>query len=290
MKPQQIIAEIMRHYPWPNELSNKHTRGRLLVFSGDYLSTGAARLAANAGARVGAGWVKILAPPKACEIIAAHETSIMAMEYEKGALLPPETKDYHAAVVGMALGQDAKGMAIIDRLMETDLPLVMDADALNLIKGDISFFDRIKKRSAPVIFTPHEVEFMRLFDCQKSRDLRQKAFVTLEAAKLSGARIIHKGAITVIATPKGEVHYIDDAPATLATMGTGDVLAGLIGGLLAQRLSPIRACTMAAFIHARAAEEFGHGLLAQDLLTTIPRVLEFFAPSTEIELEDEVPF
>ncbi len=284
------MSEIMRHFPWPSEITNKHTRGRLLVFSGDYLNTGAARLAANAGARVGAGWVKILAPPKACEIIAAHETSLLIGEYEKGSRLSNDLGEYHAAVIGMGFGKDIAGMATIDRLMETDLALVFDADALGIIKNEKDFFARIKARSAPVVFTPHEGEFIKLFDCQKSHDLRQKAFITQEAAKLSGARIIHKGAITVVATPKGEILYSEDAPPTLATMGTGDVLAGIVAGLLAQRLSPVRACQMAVFIHNMAAWECGQGMIAQDLLGAIPRVLNQFSEPPEVEIDDQLPF
>lgn len=281
MNIHSIDKKCMLSFPWPKEDANKHTRGRLAVFSGDELRTGAARLAANGGARIGAGWVVIFAPIDAAHIIACHETSIMVRAIKYEGKLPQDIEEFDALIIGPALGFDGAKYAYMRNLCQIDVPLVLDADALTYIANSQNgnFFELFELRGAPVVLTPHSGEFYRLFDFPQTEDFKQKIKQTIDAAKISNAIIVHKGPKTIIATPFGEVSILEKSTPWLASAGTGDVLSGVIGGLLAQGVNPYIACQIAVFMHSKAGELLGAGLMAQDLPIAIAEVLGEYLPS-----------
>jgi NAD(P)H-hydrate epimerase len=144
---------------------------------------------------------------------------------------------------------------------------VLDADALTAFSEDPKpLFAAIR---SPVVMTPHEGEFARLFETAGSKPARAR-----RAARDSGAIILLKGADTVVATPDGRVAINANAPPDLATAGSGDVLAGMVLGLLAQEMEPFAAAAAAAWLHGDAARRFGAGLVAEDLVETLPKALQ----------------
>lgn len=273
--------DLWRHlYPWPGARSQKHARGRLAVFCGPRHATGAARLAARAGARIGAGWTALLATPQAADIVAAHETSLV-IEVLRAAGLPEGfAARYGAAVFGPAVGLDASAAARLAALLATAMPLVLDADALTLVARDEALRAQLSSRQGTTILTPHDGEYARLIGTRQAPELQACHLAsTRAAAQALGCIIVRKGAATVIAAPDGRARINTHASPWLATAGTGDVLAGLIGGLLAQGLDGFEAASMAVWLHGDAGLRAGPGLLAEDLERTLPACLADLATS-----------
>ena len=253
---------------WPQPGDHKYSRGHAVVAGGGEM-TGAARLAARAAMRIGAGMVSVLCPPAAWAVYAAGLVGPLAVPAGE-----PETfADYladprrRAALVGPGAGvtEDTRERAL--RALATGKPVVLDADALTVFAEDPdTLFAAIG--GTPAILTPHEGEFARLFASEGDKPSRAR-----HAASRSGATVLLKGADTVIAAPDGRIAINANAPPDLATAGAGDVLAGLALGLLAQGLPPFEAASAAAWIHGEAATAFGPGLIAEDLPDLVPPVL-----------------
>lgn len=240
----------------PDRTAHKFTRGRTLVVGG--AMPGASRLAAASALRAGAGYVVLAmldgrgGPLDA--IVARKIADTADLEH----LIGERTVD--ALCIGPGLGRDDRAGALLDAALVSDLRLVIDGDALTLL-GDAAA-KRLLQRIAPTILTPHGGEFERMF----GKSDESKITRTLDASRTSGAIVVHKGPDTVIAHPDGRVIVSATAPATLATAGAGDVLAGLIAGRLATGDDPFTAVTAAAWLHMRAAEIAGPGLVADDLI------------------------
>ncbi len=258
--------------PAPAVMAHKHRRGSLLVHCGDVFHTGAARLAAHAGLRAGAGLVSLLVEEPAARVCAAHETEVMLGVRRKGRALPPllHTLRPTATVIGPAGGT---GKAMRDDVMELraqDLPLVLDADALSAFaKAPELLFAQIDETC---VLTPHEGEFARLFADLAGRQ-QCKAERTRLAAARAGCPVLLKGPDTVIAAPDGRAIVNTNAPPDLATAGSGDVLAGIIGALLAQGADAFDAAACGAWLHGEAGKLCGRGLIASDLIAALPKVL-----------------
>jgi ADP-dependent NAD(P)H-hydrate dehydratase / NAD(P)H-hydrate epimerase len=168
---------------------------------------------------------------------------------------------------GAGVSDETKGCAL--RMLATNKPVVIDADAITSFKAEPSLlFESIE---GPCVLTPHEGEFDRIFAIQGDKLHRAR-----EAAKQSGAIVILKGADTVIASPDGRAVINANAPPTLATAGSGDVLSGIILGLLSQGMEPFLASCAAVWMHGAAANLFGVGLIADDLPDLLPRVRSEF--------------
>lgn len=254
--------------PWPAADTHKHARGRLGVVSGKATQTGAARLAARAGLRIGAGVVRILCPPDAAAVIAPAIEAIMLTPFSSDAALAEAAEGLDAVVIGPAAGVDEATQANVRALSGTGAALVVDADAMTVFETrPADLFDLLDRDD---VLTPHEGEFKRLFPglLERGREL-----AAVEAARQAGAVLVLKGPTTVIAAPDGRMSVNDNGVAWLATAGSGDVLAGMIGGLMAQRMDSFDAARAAAWMHAAAARRFGPGLIAEDLTEQLPAVL-----------------
>jgi hydroxyethylthiazole kinase-like uncharacterized protein yjeF len=250
---------------------NKYTRGHALLYGG-YPMTGAARMAARATARIGCGLTTLAVPEIAFPIYAAALTSIMVQPLAHTDELTPFLADrrYSAFLVGPGAGVSAVTRQHAASMLATAKPVVLDADAISVFaERPQELFAAIR---GPVVMTPHEGEFKRLFQLQGDKLRRARG-----AAQESGAIIVLKGADTIVAAPDGRTVINANAPATLATAGSGDVLGGLILGLLAQGMDPFLAAAAAVWIHGDAASGFGPGLLAEDLPDLIPAILRKLA-------------
>ena len=252
--------------PRPHESSNKFTRGHALIYGG-YPITGAARMTARAAARAGAGLTTIAVPQIALPIYAAALTSIMVQPLAAAGDFEHLLADRRLTALligpGAGVGEETRIRALA--MLETRRPTLLDADAITSFRENPSaLFSAIV---GPCILTPHDGEFSRLFDPTGDKLTRARA-----AARLSGAVIVLKGGDTVIAAPDGRAIINANAPATLATAGAGDVLSGIILGLLAQGMDPFLAAAAAVWLHGAAANEFGPGLIAEDLPDLLPKV------------------
>jgi ADP-dependent NAD(P)H-hydrate dehydratase / NAD(P)H-hydrate epimerase len=258
-------------YQPPSETGHKYDRGHAVAVSGGAASTGAARLAAGSALRVGAGLVTLATPTDAVPIAAAQLTAVMVAPFADTEALNAVLSDRRMNAVLIGPGNGV-GLAIRNNVLTAlalKKPCVLDADALTSFeeRADI-LFESIR---SPVLCTPHEGEFARLFGKETLASGKLKA--ARAAARLSGSTVLLKGPDTVIAAPDGRAAINTNAPASLATAGSGDVLAGIAVGLMAQGLDPFDAGCAAAWLHGAAAQEFGFGLIAEDLIETLPAVL-----------------
>jgi NAD(P)H-hydrate epimerase len=254
-------------YPWPQAEDHKYRRGHVVVAGGAEL-TGAARLAARAAARAGAGLVTVAAPEAAWPIYASALMGVIVRKMRAAEDFTALIGDprVRAMVVGPGAGVTPETRAAALAALGTGQAVVLDADALTAFApSPDTLTDAIK---GPAVLTPHEGEFARLFSTEGDRLDRAR-----KAAKRAGAVIVLKGPDTVIASPDGRAAINANAPPDLATGGTGDVLAGFIAGLLAQGLTPFEAACAGCWLHGEAAREFGPGLVADDLIDTLPPVL-----------------
>jgi NAD(P)H-hydrate epimerase len=246
---------------------NKYSRGHALLFGG-YPMTGAARLAARAAARSGAGLTTVAVPDHAFAIYAASLTSIIAQPLagdQDFSRLLAEPR-YSAFLIGPGAGVNDTTRSRALAMLGTGKPVVLDADAISVFAQRPE--DLFQGIHGPCVITPHEGEFRRIFDAADDKLTRAR-----RAARRSGAVVVLKGADTVIAAPDGRAVINNNAPATLATAGSGDVLGGIILGMLAQGMDAFPAAAAAVWMHGDAAAEFGSGLLAEDLPDLLPRVL-----------------
>lgn len=257
----------LERFPWPQAAAHKYARGHVVVLGGGTM-TGAARLAARAAQRAGAGLVTVAAPQAAWPVYAAALTSIMVSSLAGTADFARLLEDerLNSIVLGPGAGVSGQTREHVLSALAMKRGTVLDADAITVFRDDpAALFQAIQ---GPCVLTPHEGEFGRLFAHQGSKLERAR-----QAARQSGAVVLFKGGDTVIASPDGRAVVNANAPAWLATGGTGDVLAGMIAGLLAQGVDAFDAACMGAWLHGTAAELFGPGLIADDLPERLPAVL-----------------
>ncbi|MBA2125238.1 bifunctional ADP-dependent NAD(P)H-hydrate dehydratase/NAD(P)H-hydrate epimerase [Hyphomicrobium methylovorum] len=302
--PESVLGEIKsgirENTPagWLSELpqledgGHKYDRGHAVVLSGPPHQTGAARLSARGALRVGAGVVTVIGTSAATAMNATQLTAIMVYPVNGSAALKEFLSDKRRNAVlvgpGAPVGADTAGDVLT--ILKSQAAAVLDAGALTSFssgnadsEANIGFlhratesaatpaalFEAIKGRAEPVIMTPHEGEFKRLFgDLEGSKLDRARA-----AAAQSGAIVILKGSDTVIAAPDGRAAINSNAPPTLATAGSGDVLAGFVLGLLAQHMSAFEAACAAVWLHGDCARRFGTGLIAEDIPEIMPEAL-----------------
>lgn len=260
---------------------HKYDRGHALVFSGGVTSSGAARLGGMAALRAGAGLVTVASPPSAVMVNAAHLTAIMlkSVDGEEGIRSLMKDHRFNACLIGPGYGVGEKTRAHVSTLLEYGRHLVLDADALtSFAEQPDSLFELIHQSAGECVLTPHSGEFARLFPDLARTD---KLSAAREAASRSGAVIILKGPDTVIAGPDGFAAINDNAPPWLATAGSGDVLAGITCGLLAQGMPAFEAAAMAVWLHGKSGQVAGPGLIAEDLAPALRPVIAELVEKTE---------
>ena len=270
--------------PRPGMAGHKYDRGHALAVSGGPTRTGAIRMAARAALRAGAGLVTIASPPPALMVHAMHATAIMlaGMDGAGGLATLMEDRRISALVLGPALGVGEATRELAGAALAAGRGCVLDADALtSFADAPDALFDLIEAGGGPTILTPHAGEFARLFGPAQEEGEGEapaeagpgKLVAARAAAHASGAVVVCKGPDTVIAAPDGRAAINANAPPSLATAGTGDVLAGLACGLLAQGMPAFEAACAAVWLHGAAASRFGPGLIAEDIEAQLPGVL-----------------
>lgn len=271
-------------FPVPAVDAHKYRRGHASVFSGGPSATGAARLSALAAARSGAGAVTVLSPANAMQVNAAHLTSIMLRKADTaadlGAFLTDRRPSSFVLGPGFGVGEKARDFALAllgaGQARNTGVEgLVLDADGITSFRDEPEIlFQAARGSGAPaLVMTPHEGELGRLFPDIAEDEALSKLAKARAAAARANAIVIYKGADTVIAAPDGRAAINSNGAPWLATAGSGDVLAGIIAGLLAQGMPAFKAASAAVWVHAEAGSRFGPGLIAEDLPLVVVPVL-----------------
>ncbi len=295
------------HLSWPRRDGHKYSRGHAVVISGGPESTGAARLGARAALRAGAGLVTVVGSPAATMINAAQLTSVMvkSVSWPDGLAQVLADERRNAVLIGPGAGVGPETAAAVLTVLASRAAAVLDADALtsfaemgpqggggsfgflgkgtDAAPGPAELFGAITKRQPPsetrlpprdrtsVVLTPHTGEFKRLFPSIAGQG--SKLDQARAAANPSGAVVVLKGQDTIIAAPDGRAAINENAPPWLATAGSGDVLAGIVTGLLAQQMPAFPAACAAVWLHGEAGNLAGVGLIAEDLPDQLPIIL-----------------
>jgi len=274
---ENVPQSWQKSFPVPDIDGHKYARGHAVVMSGELASTGAARLAARGALRAGAGLVTMASPRDALAVNAAALTAVMVRAIDNviqfAELL--DDKRLNSIVLGPGAGVGGRTRDFVHTALSAKRGLVLDADALTSFAEEPGrLFESIKASHDPqVVLTPHEGEFPRLFsDISNKHPGRSKLERVRDAAERCGAVVLLKGPDTVVASPDGRASIASNAPPWLATAGAGDVLAGIIAGVLAQGVAAYEAACIGVWMHGEAAREAGPGLIAEDLTEVLPAV------------------
>jgi hydroxyethylthiazole kinase-like uncharacterized protein yjeF len=275
-------------FPVPRIDGHKYARGHVVVVSGGLAATGAARMSARGALRAGAGLVTVASPRDALAVNATALTAVMVRPIDT----PVEfaelwtDKRLNTCVIGPGAGVGDRTRNFVVTALSAKRNLVLDADALtSFADAPDHLFEGIKASHDPqVVLTPHEGEFPRLFsDISNKHPGRSKLERVRAAAERSGAVVLLKGPDTVVASPDGRATIASNAPPWLATAGAGDVLSGMIAGMLAQGVAAFEAASIAVWMHGEAAREAGPGLIAEDLAEVLPAVFRHLYDESGID-------
>jgi hydroxyethylthiazole kinase-like uncharacterized protein yjeF len=264
-------------FPHPQSTGHKYDRGHAVVVSGPLWSPGAARLAARAALRTGAGLVTIASPRDALPVNAAANLAVMVRPVDGAGELSEFLTDrrLNTIALGPGLGVGAATCDAVLAALSGERAVVLDADAITSFAGEPArLAEALRSRATrPTVLTPHEGEFTRYFG---GLDDRTKVGSKLDRARLAaslvGSIVVLKGADTVVAAPNGRAAIAANAPPYLATAGAGDVLTGMVAGLLAQEMPAFEAAAAAVWLHGEAARVVGPGLISEDLSEALPKV------------------
>ena len=280
-----ISERVLDLYPRRSRSGSKFDSGVVVVVGGSAGLTGAPTMAARSAQRAGAGYVQVAVPQPVQQAVDLRllEQMSRGLPDEDGFHTPEGVGDVEemaeragAVVLGPGLGRAegaqefARGVAVA-----VEAPLLVDADGLNAHAGRLELFS---EREAPTVLTPHEAELGRLLELEPDEIAAHRVAYAREAAELSGAVVLLKGDDTIVARPDGPLAISPGGTPALATAGTGDVLSGLIGALLAKRMDPFDAACLGALAHvlaARAASERlgADHVMAGDVIDALPQGL-----------------
>jgi NAD(P)H-hydrate epimerase len=263
------LFQSARRAPLPTD--HKYRRGHVTVFSGPSVATGAARLSASAALRAGAGVVTLASPSAALSANAGHLTAVMLAPIDTVSDLETWLTDRRHAVfvLGPGFGDRDKARTYALSLAAGGRQLVLDADGISAFAGQAATLKAaFAGPSAQLVITPHDGEFARLLP-EIAESGEGKVEKALDAARAINGIVVYKGADTVIASPDGRAAIEEKAPATLATAGSGDVLAGIIGANLAHGMPPFEAACAGVHQHGQAAMRAGEGMTAEDLVSHV---------------------
>jgi hydroxyethylthiazole kinase-like uncharacterized protein yjeF len=268
-------ADVAEMVPAPHGESDKYRRGVVGIVTGSDLYTGAAQLSVGGALATGAGMIRYVGVAHPAELVRQRWPEAVITEVHRGdgaAVL--EAGRVQAWVVGSGLGFDSQAGRIVAAVLSADVPVLLDADAITFLA---SHLELLADRSAPTLLTPHAGEFARLRDVDRADvEAHRLAHVRRAAAEL-GVTVLLKGAATLVASPAGEVRINTASTPYLATAGSGDVLSGICGALLAGGLSPLDAGSTGAFMHGMAAliasGEPPATITAMDIVDSLPDAL-----------------
>lgn len=267
-----FVAKINQPELWQSDLpvlaptGHKYNRGHTLVVSGPLPMSGAARLVAGAALRAGSGLVTLASSKDVLAANAAQLTSIMLQQADTANDLSKVLIDtrFNCVALGPGLKPSRKTRSKVLAVLSRQRHCVLDAGALSAFEDDAdTLFSAVRANSKCVVMTPHEGEFSRLF--KDECGCKSKIERAQMAAKKSGAVVVLKGPDTVVASPEGAACVAENAPPWLATAGSGDVLAGIIAGLLAQGMPAYEAAAASVWLHGDAAKRMGPPLISSDL-------------------------
>jgi len=261
-------------FPLPRVDEHKYARGHAVVVSGGVSSTGAARLAARGALRAGAGLVTIASPREALAVNAAASLAVMVRPVDGADELTSFLDDprRNVVVLGPGGGVGPPMQDLVLAALKGERAVVLDADALTSFADEPQVLcAAVRTRGKATLMTPHEGEFRRLFKAL-GEDAPSKLERARRAAQTTGAVVLLKGPDTVVAAPDGRAAIADNAPPWLATAGSGDVLAGIVAGCLAQGMSGFEAAAAAVWLHGEAGSAAGPGLIAEDLPEEMPGI------------------
>ncbi len=283
---RSLDGAILEKLPKRSENSHKGSFGKVLVFGGSAGMSGAPAMAAEAVLRTGAGMVTAAVPKNCAETVATFFREMMTfslptegdtLSKTAGERVLEKLRSQDVLVAGCGLGTaEGTKKALLSLVGACEKPMVIDADGINLLKGNINI---IKNKKIPVIITPHPMEFSRISGHSMEDVLANKVALSMDFATANGVVLVLKGADTLVATPDGKLYVCDGANSGMATAGSGDVLSGIIGGLLAQSLEPSLAAALGVYIHnlagkAARKKKGAYGMTATDILAAIPEVLK----------------
>ena len=265
--------------------AHKGTRKHLAIVGGGAGMPGAVVLAARAALRSGIGLVRtMVAPENTGAVLTAVPSALNASWPDSDSRIKSEIASWaDAIVIGPGLGKSHDSRDLVERILRaSDLPALLDADALNVFDGDTASFARLLLGKTALI-TPHVAEFARLMDTTADKVLDNRFDIGIDLAQKLGAVVLLKGTPTVIFSPNGDRFAVARGSAALGTGGSGDLLAGIAGTLLAQLGDAVDAAACAAWIHGRAAELCGYirGTTLEDVLYALPRAWNEHEPASE---------
>jgi hydroxyethylthiazole kinase-like uncharacterized protein yjeF len=266
----------LKHFPVPMPEGNKYDRGHAIIGGGGIASTGAAKLVASCALRSGAGLVSVACDRESLLVYAASFQAVMTKLVENKQEFVRLIEDSRVSVIslGSGAGITEKTKEFVLAVLAKNKPLLLDADAISVFASNpLLLFSAIKSSKSPCVMTPHEGEFKRLFGAfiedNDSGLIRAK-----KASQLSGAVVVLKGFNTIIAAPDGRAAINHNATPYLATAGSGDALAGICVGLLAQAMPVFEAACAGVWLHSEVASRFGAGLIAEDIAELLPDLLK----------------
>ena len=256
------------HFPRPDPAGHKYSRGHAVIAGGAHM-TGAARLAARGAMRAGAGIVTLASPADTVMHYMGWLPHVVVKQVRDTASFAELLTERHASAALVGPGNGVTGATRERALatLATRKPCVLDADALSVFEHTLPLLHQSLHDAC--VLTPHDGEFARLFTHREGGRLQRAR----AAAVQCGAIVLFKGYDSVVAHPDGRAVINSNAPANLATAGAGDVLAGILVGLLAQHMKPFEAACAAVWLHGAAAARFGPGLVSEDLPDLMPKVL-----------------
>ena len=280
MQKQQLLS-LAKLIPQVEPEANKYSRGSVLVVGGSARYTGAPIMSAMAAARSGAGYTTVMVPSTMEQTARAHLLSIpvIAAPSSDGTFSANaidqimQMRHLDCVVVGPGMGVcKATQQLLANMLQQVCVPIVLDADALGIIAASSQLLDALSARKTIDILTPHDGELARFFDNATSKTRGERGRLL---ASIAGSVVIAKGHVTCIASPEGDVVEMGPATQALAKAGTGDVLAGMVGALVAQGMGAFDAAKVAVMLHSMAGEvaasQFGmHSSMAEDVIDCIP--------------------
>lgn len=270
-------ADLAAGWPWPGRAGDKYARGAVGILAGSTGYPGAAVLCTAGALRAGAGYVRVAAPPEVAEVVRrSHPEAVVTTL--TGEDPTTEVGQVQAWAVGPGMGVDEQARARLAAVLRSDLPVVLDADALTLVAQQPGLLEgRDPQRT---LLTPHAGELARLLGVHRPDVEARRLEHVRSAADRLGATVLLKGRTTLVAVPGGPVAVSAEGPPELATAGSGDVLTGVCGMLLAAGLAAGDAGALAAWVHGRAARTASAGgpLLAHDVAEALPATLAPLAP------------